>query len=184
MSQFPIHSVATAPEKSKAQLQGVEKGLGFVPNLYGTFAESPALLQGYLALSEAFAKSSLTPTEQQIVLLATSRVNECEYCMAAHTVVAKMSKVADDVVVAVRDGEPLANAKLEALRAFTAAVVGKLGHPGEDEVKAFFAAGYSHQNLLEVLLGVGIKTLSNYTNHIAGTPLDEAFQPAAWAKAA
>ncbi|MEM8997879.1 MAG: carboxymuconolactone decarboxylase family protein, partial [Acidobacteriota bacterium] len=170
-------------EASKATLEATQKAYGFLPNLFGTMATSPALVEAYAALSKIFGSTSFSPTEQQIVLLATSELNGCTYCMAAHSVVAKMSKVPDDVIDALRSNTPLADAKLEALRRLTVAVVESRGWPSEDVVQAFHDAGYTPAQYLEVVLGIGLKTLSNYTNHIAQTPLDDAFEPAAWSKA-
>ena len=93
-----------------------------------------------------------------------------------------MQKVPADVVQAIRTGQPIADGKLEALRRFTAAVAATRGRPPEADTAAFLAAGYAPAHILEVILGVGMKTLSNYTNHLAGTPLDEAFAPVAWSK--
>ena len=184
MSQFPVHTVESAPEASKATLEATQKGYGFLPNLFGVMASSPALVEAYASLSKIFGKSSFSPTEQQIVLLATSELNGCTYCMAAHSVVAQMSKVPADVIEALRAGQPLADSKLEALRQLTVAIVETRGWPSADVVKAFHDAGYSEAQYLEVVLGIGLKTLSNYTNHAASTPLDDNFQAAEWAKAA
>lgn len=181
---YPMHTVDTAPEAAKEILAGAKKGLGFVPNLFAVMAEAPALVKAYTTLSRIFDETSLSVTERQVVLLTTSYENGCEYCIAAHSVIASMQKVPVDVVQVIRDGRPLADRKLEALRRFTAAVVTSRGRPSESETNAFVAAGYGNQQVLEVVLGVGIKTLSNYTNHIADTPLDQAFAGAAWSKAA
>ncbi|MEM1178375.1 MAG: carboxymuconolactone decarboxylase family protein [Acidobacteriota bacterium] len=183
MSQFPVHTAASAPEASKATLEATQKAYGFLPNLFGTMASSPALVEAYASLSKIFGSTSFSPTEQQIVLLATSELNGCTYCMAAHSVVAKMAKVSDGVIEALRANQPLADAKLEALRRLTVSVVESRGWPEEATLQAFYDAGYTPAQYLEVVLGVGLKTLSNYTNHIASTPLDPAFQPAAWTKA-
>ena len=184
MSQFPVQTVESAPEASKATLEATQKAYGFLPNLFGVMANSPALVEAYASLSKIFGKSSFSPTEQQIVLLATSELNGCTYCMAAHSVVAQMSKVPADVIEALRAGQPLADSKLEALRQLTVAIVETRGWPSEDVVKAFHDAGYSEAQYLEVVLGIGLKTLSNYTNHAASTPLDANFKAAEWSKAA
>jgi AhpD family alkylhydroperoxidase len=147
-------------------------------------AEAPALLKAYRSLSALFEETSLSPAERQVVLLTTSYENDCDYCIAAHSVIAAMQKVPDDVVQAIRDGKPITDRKLEALRRFTAALVTSRGWPSDAESERFLNAGYGKQQVLEVVLGVGIKTLSNYTNHIADTPLDQAFAKAAWSKAA
>lgn len=181
---FPTHCPGSAPEASRPILAGAKKSFGFVPNLLATMAEAPALLKAYTTLSSIFEESSFSATERQVVLLTASRENGCEYCVAAHTVIAGMQKVPGDVVASVRSGDAPADARLAALSVFTAAVTNSRGWPTEEETRAFLAAGYREQQVLEVVLGIGLKTLSNYTNHIAGTPLDEQFQSACWTKAA
>lgn len=184
MTRFDIHTPETAPEASRPILEGAQKALGFVPNLYGTFAGAPALLQAYTQVGQLFDQTSFTPTERQVVLLATSFVNGCDYCMAAHSTIAAMQKLPADVVQALRDGEPIADPKLEALRRFTVQLVEKRGWADDADVDAFLAAGYTKEQVLEVVLGVGMKTLSNFTNHLGATPLDAAFQPQAWSRPA
>lgn len=181
---YTIHNPDTAPGEAKEILAGATKTLGFVPNLLGIMAEAPALVKAYTTLSRIFAETSFSAAERQVVLLTVSYENGCEYCVAAHSVIAAVQKVPDEVVRAIRDGRPIGDTKLEALRRFTSAVVTSRGWPTEGDTKALLAAGYGKQQVLEVVLGVGIKTLSNYANHIAKTPLDEAFAKAAWSKAA
>ncbi len=181
---YTIHTVETAPEAAKEALAAAGKGFGFVPNLLAVMAEVPALLTAYRTLIGLFDQTSLNASERQVVLLTASYENRCEYCVAAHSMIAKMQKVPDAVVAAIRDGRLIADSKLQALRAFTSAVVNSRGLPSDADTAAFFAAGYTRTQVLEVVLGVGIKTLSNYTNHVAETPLDQAFAPAAWSKAA
>ncbi len=181
---YTVHTIETAPEAAKAPLTEARQAYGFIPNLLGVMAESPALLKAYRTLSGLFEETSLSPIERQIVLLTTSYENGCEYCVAAHSVIAAMQKLPADAVQAIRDGKPIADPKLETLRRFTAAVVDSRGRPSDAEIEAFVAAGYGRQQVLEVVLGVGMKTLSNYTNHVADTPLDPAFAGSAWSKAA
>lgn len=182
--EYKTYAVEDAPAGAKDLLAAAKKNYGFVPNLLGTMAEAPSLLKAYMTLSGIFEESSFDASERQVVLLAASRENGCEYCVAAHTVIAGMQKVPADVVAAVRSGGPIGAPRLEALRVFTAAVVGSRGRPSEAQTKAFLAAGYEKRQVLEVVLGVGLKTLSNYTNHIAGTGVDAAFAKAAWSKEA
>lgn len=123
MNQLVLHDVNSAPAASKPLLEDVQKSLGFIPNLYGHLAESPAALKAYLTLSDIFDQSSLSPAERQIVLLAASVENRCEFCVAAHSFIAKnVVKVAPDVVAALRDARPLADARLQALAEFTRTV--------------------------------------------------------------
>lgn len=180
---FPIHTRDTAPEGSRPGIEAAQKAFGFVPNVIGALAGAPAAVNGYLAVSEAFGSSSLSPVEQQVVLLTTSVTNECHYCVAAHTAVAGMVGAPEGLATSIRTGEPIAEAKLEALRTFVAAVVTKRGWVDEADIAGFTAAGYGKAQILEVIVGVAQKIISNYTNHIAETPLDEPFKAHAWAPA-
>ncbi|MDP1569287.1 MAG: carboxymuconolactone decarboxylase family protein [Vicinamibacterales bacterium] len=183
MHLLPL-TAATAPDASKPILEGAARAFGFVPNLLGNMAHAPALLQAYTAVSAAFDTTSLTAAERQVVLLATSVRNQCTYCVAAHTVIAGMQQVPGDVVEALRRSQPLADPRLQALRQFVEEIVESRGWPSVATETAFFEAGYTQAQALEVLVGVGQKTLSNYMNHIAGTPLDNAFADAAWSREA
>lgn len=175
-----VNTIETAPRESKQTLENVKKAFGFVPNLFGVFSHSPETAEAYLKVSELFESSSLSPTEQQIVLLSASVENECDYCVAAHTVVAGMQKVPAEIVEAIREGSGIANTKLEALRNFATELTVKRGVVSETVAENFFKAGYSEKNALEVILGITQKTLSNYVNHLADTPLDQAFASAEW----
>ncbi|TAN56589.1 MAG: carboxymuconolactone decarboxylase family protein [Rhodospirillales bacterium] len=181
---YAVHTVATAPDAAKETLAGAQKAFGFLPNLLGVMAEAPSLVKAYAALIGLFEETSLSPAERQTVLLAASYENNCDYCIAAHSVIAGMQKVPADVIDAIRDNRPIPDRKLEALRRFTTAVVSSRGWPSQAETSAFLSAGYEKRQILEVVLGVGFKTLSNYTTHITHTPLDQAFAKAEWTKAA
>ena len=180
-TKFTVHTKETAPETSVALLQGAEKAFGFVPNLIGMMAESPALTKGYLSIAQIFDETSFSPTQRQVITLTASRYNECHYCMAAHSVIAEMQKVSQDVIDAIRNDDPIVDVKLEALRNFTTQVVDKRGWVSNEDIQAFVDAGYNRQQILEVILGVSFKTLSNYVNHITDTPVDTAFAKKAWA---
>lgn len=182
MSDFQVHNPSTAPEKSQDQLTRISHQFGFIPNLAGILAESPEALKGYFTLGSIFAQSSFSATEQQIVLLTSSHLNHCHYCMAAHSTIAESTQVPQDVIEALRDGEPIGNAKWEALRQFTAAVVENRGWVDEKKTQDFLDAGYTKADLLNVILGVALKTISNYTNHFADTPVDEPFKKYTWAQ--
>ncbi len=179
-----VHTIDSAPDAAKPLLDQSLKSYGFVPNLHGVMAEAPTLLDAYRTVSDIFDRTSFTPVERQVVLLAASYENGCNYCMAAHSTIAAMHKAPDQVIAALRDGNPIDDPKLEALRRLAAAVTTTRGRPDPSAVEAFFAAGYGKQQFFEVILGIGMKTLSNYTNHVADTPLDDAFAPQAWARAA
>ena len=180
MSDFPSHSLESAPAAARPHLEGAQQQYGMIPNLYARMAEAPALLQTYLQAAAAFADSSLDPVQQQVVLLTASRANGCGYCMGAHSVLADMAGVPAAVTDAIRDDTQIPDARLESLRQFTRQMVERRGWVGDEAVQAFLAAGHSHANVLDVVLGIGMKTLSNYTNHLAGTELDPAFAGRAW----
>ncbi len=175
-----LHTIETAPEASRPLLEGARKSFGFVSNLLATFANAPAALEGYLGIGKIYGQTSLSPTEQQVVLIAASVDNECEYCVAAHTTIGQSQRIEPAILAALRDDAPLPDRKLESLRRFTKAVVRDRGWVGEAEQSAFLGAGYTEAQALEVVLGVTMKTLSNYTNHLTATPLDEAFRANAW----
>ena len=180
MSQFNVHSKETAPAESAELLATAEKAYGFIPNLLGVMSESPATIKAYMTIGKIFDESSFSATERQLVILTASRLNECDYCVAAHSVIADMQNVPADVIDAIRNDQPIADDKLEALRTFTTAVVEKRGWASGDDIVAFQAAGYNKAQILEVILGLSFKTLSNYENHLAETPLDDAFAARAW----
>jgi uncharacterized peroxidase-related enzyme len=183
MDTFTIHATQQAPAKAKPLLDGVKQKYGFVPNLFGALAEAPATLEAYIELGALLEKSSLNPVEQQVVLIVTSVENNCDYCVAAHSLVAKHMVKADAAVVdAMRQQKPIADGKLQALAEFTRAVVRQRGVVSGKPLQAFMAAGYARQQALEVILGVSMKTLSNYANNMMHTTLDDAFKPEAWSR--
>ncbi len=180
MTSFRQYTPQNAPEGSRPILEQVRGRFGFVPNLMATLAESPQALEGYVTLDRLVSESSLTPQEQQVALLTVSAENGCEYCVAAHTVVGVMQQVPADVIAAIREGRDIPDAHYAALARFTRAVVRARGRVTDAELAAFLGSGFTKRNVLEVILAVTQKTLSNYVNHVAATPLDEEFKAAAW----
>lgn len=181
MTSFTVHTADTAPAGSRPMLEGIGKAFGFVPNLFAVIAESPAALQGALAMSEALGKSSLTPAEQQLVAITVSEANDCAFCVAAHSTIARqMVKAPPAAIDAARSRGRLPDAKQDALVTFTRKVVEHRGWVKDADVAAFLAAGYTKAQVLEVLLGVGMKTFNNYADHIAHVPLNDQFKPEAW----
>lgn len=175
---FDIYTTENAPEESKPLLNAAKNNFGFVPNLLGEFAESPAVLEGYLKLNEIIGKTEFTPKEQQLAILAVSIENNCHYCSAVHsTILRNQLNVDDQIVDAVRNGDTLADKKLSALVNYVRKTVADRGFVDESNLQVFLNAGYSKRQALEVNLIIALKTISNYTNHLASTPLDEAFQP-------
>ncbi|WP_293370656.1 carboxymuconolactone decarboxylase family protein [Nevskia sp.] len=183
MLHFPLPTAESAPEASRATLAAVEKAWGFAPNLMRTFANSPAVVQGAWGLLNAFEQSSFSPAERQLVMIAASVENACGYCAAGHSLMGRGAGLSETQVAALRAGEPLNNARLEALRSFTVTVVAKRGYASDEDLQRFLAHGYTPTQVLEVVLGVAAKTLTNYVDHIASVPLDDAFKTAAWSPA-
>jgi uncharacterized peroxidase-related enzyme len=173
---FQPLTIATAPESAKPVLEGIQKGFGFIPNLMATFANAPAALKGYLALDAEWEKSSFTPSERQLVLLTASLENECGYCIAAHSTIAKaFLKVPAETVRAIRSHASTGQERLDALVAVTRELVSRRGHASTETISRFLAAGFSKPQLMELLLGVALKTISNYLDHLSPTAIDPAF---------
>jgi alkylhydroperoxidase family enzyme len=182
MSNFKIHSIESAPAESTAILEGAKKQMGVVPSLFGVMAESPSTLKAYTQLHELFASSSFDAEELTVVWQTINVEHECHYCVPAHTGIAHSMKVDPALTEALRNGEPMPTEKLQALHDFTLSMVRNRGNVSEQEMQAFFAAGYAQQQVLEVILGLSQKVLSNYVNHVAKTPVDPMFEQFAWTK--
>jgi uncharacterized peroxidase-related enzyme len=173
---FQPLSIANAPEASKPVLENVQKAFGFIPNLMATFANSPTVLQGYLAMDAVFEKGTFTPIERQLILLAASVENNCNYCAAAHSTIAKNFLHAPaETIAAVRDRKTITDRKHNALVNLVREIVKERGYVKSDTVEAFLAAGYDKAQVMELLLGVALKTVSNYLDHISPAVLDAAF---------
>lgn len=181
MNLLPIATIDTAPEGSRDTLAGIKKNYGFVPNLLGGLAQSPAALHSYLALADQFGKSGLSAGEQQAVSLTVSRQNECGYCMAAHSVLAGKA-LPPAAIAALRAGERTGDVRLDAVATLARKVVENRGWLTESDIEDFVTAGFTRANVLDLLVGVAQKTLSNYANHVMATPLDAAFEGARWSK--
>ena len=181
MNKFIFHSAESAPGKSRNLLGSIEAKMGFVPNLYAGLASSPATLEAYLQLSEQLAKTSFSPAEQQVLALTVSVTNGCEFCVAAHSSIARnMVKLDGRIVDALRDGTKLPDVRLEALSSFTRKIVNQRGLVDDSDVELFLQAGFSRAQVLEVILGVALKTLANYANHLLESPTNTQFAAESW----
>jgi len=175
MTEFIAHTFDTAPAASKPLIKKAEQKMGFIPNLLAVMAESPAVLESYLTLGSLYDKTNFSVTERQLILLSISRHRNCCYCLAAHGTIAKMQKIPDDLINAVYYKQPFNDEKLDALRTFALAVLEQQGWVKQPELNAFYQAGYNKQHVLEVVLAISFKTLSNFINHINDTPIDREF---------
>ena len=180
MKKFEIYTPATAPAPADGLLAGLQDMLGFVPNVFAVMAVTPPVLSAFMALNQEFSKTSLTPEEREVIQLAVSTQNGCGYCVAGHTAFAKSQGIADEAIAATRGCGLIANPKLQALLTFTRSVTANTGQVDADDIRQFLAAGYTTQQMQEVILGICVKTFSNLTSKLLGIPLDDAFVPFVW----
>ncbi|RED18611.1 carboxymuconolactone decarboxylase family protein [Pontivivens insulae] len=179
--QTTVHDLDSAPEASKPLLESSIKAFGRLPSLHGVMATSPGLLEGYQHLHRlAVQATAFTPEERTVVWMTVNVANRCHYCVPAHTGIAHMEKIDQPIIDALRDETPLPTEKLEALRTFTLAVRETHGRPDAAAVAAFEAAGYGERAVLDIILILAQKVMSNYTNAIFDTPTDAAFAKFAW----
>jgi uncharacterized peroxidase-related enzyme len=148
----------------------IKKGAGRVPNLMATIGNSPVALEAILAFGNTLGKGQLNRKEVETVSLAVSQANDCEYCIAAHTTVLKMNGITDEETVEIRRGT--AKDKLGALAQLAHELVRTHGHPSQESIDRFFAAGYNKAALVEVVGVVSANYFNNYINHISNTPVD------------
>lgn len=182
MTNFPSHDIDSAPDASKPLLENSQKAFGRLPGLHKVLAESPQAYEGYQILHKLFTETDFDADELTVVWQAINVENECHYCVPAHTGIAKIMKVSDDITQALRNETPLPSEKLEALRTFTVQMVRERGNATEAQMNTFFDAGYGHRAVLDIILGLAQKTISNYVNHVAKTPVDEVFQSVLWTR--
>jgi len=177
--------VKQADPKVQQLLVSTQKNMGFIPNMYANMANSYGLLDSYIKGYDLFRnETDFSAIEQEVILLTISQENGCDYCVAAHSFVAdNMSKVPTAVTDAIRNDEPIPDSRLAALSAFTRTLLQKRGFPNNADVEQFLAAGYQQHHILEIILAISVKTISNYANHIFHTELDEVFSPRQWSEA-
>ena len=173
-----IH-VPTRDEVSPANqaiFDQLRKALGMVPNLYATFAHSETALATYLALQNA--KSSVPGKAREVINLVVSQVNGCQYCLAAHTMLGKMHGFTDAQVIEIRQGSASFDPKLDALARLTHSVTQQRGHVEPSLLQAFFDAGWTPANLVDTMVVIGDKTISNYLHSTTQIPVDFPAAPA------
>lgn len=167
---FTVPTRAEVSTNNQAIFDNLQKGLGFVPNLYAYYAKSKTALGDYLALQNR--KSSLRAKEREVVNLVTSQINGCRYCQSAHTVLGKMNGFSEEQILELRKGTASFDTKIDALVRFAAEVVEQRGKASEASKAAFFEAGYTEENLIDVVMVVGDKIISNYIHNLAGFEID------------
>lgn len=180
MSTLKIHTIESAPQESKASLENSVKAFGMLPNLHGVLSESPGLLEAYKSIHQLFSDSSFNAEELTVVWQTINVEHECHYCVPAHTAIAHMMKVDPALTEALRNHEAMPTEKLQVLQDTTLSIVRNRGRISDAELDTFYATGYGQRQVLDIILGVSQKVISNYVNHIANTPVDEPFQKFAW----
>lgn len=177
MSRLTIQSVETAQEGAAERLAAAQKANGFLPNLLGVLANAPTALETYQTVTQINNRNSLSSAEREVIQITAAVTNGCGFCVAGHTKLAKVVlKLSDELVEALRQVDTLPDKKLNALAIFTLQVMNKKGQVSDEDLAAFFAAGYTEQHALETVLGVSLATLCNYANNLAQTPINSELQ--------
>lgn len=178
---FTYYTKETASEEAQPLIDKALKNYGFLPKLHSILAGAPATYKSYLDTFQTFEKeTSFSPLEQQIVFMTAGYENNCHYCVPGHSFLMNLKGMPADVIESLREGMPIADKKLQALRKYTQLLIEKRGHLSEAELQEFFDAGYTQRQALEVLVGLAAKLISNFANSIAHTDLDDPFRSFAW----
>jgi uncharacterized peroxidase-related enzyme len=180
MPTYPIHTIASAPEKSKPVLEQLQQAFGFIPNLAAAISNSPKLVTAFAAVFQQVHSSSLTEQEIQIVLLTDAVTNSCAYAVAFHTALALKEGVSSEETDAIRARLVPRGRRFSALSTLAKKLIEKRGHMSEQELDAFLAAGFTTEQILEVITVVAASTITNYAGSIASPPLEDQFQRFAW----
>lgn len=170
MSVFNVPARDEVSAENQALFDRLKKSIGKIPNLYATFAYSEHALGNYLPFQNA--RSSMTGKSREVINLATSQVNGCAYCLAAHTAVGKMNGLSDEQMLEIRRGRASFDPKLDALAKFVKEAVEQRGHASSEAVDAFLAAGWTKENLVDTIVAIGVMTVTNYQYAVTQVPID------------
>ena len=181
MHTYRIHTVESAPDKSRPALRGLEQALGLIPNLAATMAESSVLLGGFVGAFGNFHGGSFSGAQKQVLLLSNAVANTCPWAVAFHSTLALKEGVDPEDVRAIREGRLPADGRLAALSGFTRALVEKRGHVGESDLTAFTKAGFEPDQALEVIAGLAVSVMANYAGNITNPVVEPPFQQQVWA---
>lgn len=177
---FTEHTIESAPAASRRFMEATARPRGYVPAAVARLASSPHLLEGFLKLSGLFEATTLDAVAREVVILTMATRNRCQVCVAMHTAKLIQLGAPADVIDALRAAEALPDPGLEAVRLFTLAVLADAGRVEDEALQAFLAQGFTPQNALEVVLGIGTYTMSTLANRLTDAPLDPALEPYAW----
>jgi AhpD family alkylhydroperoxidase len=172
---FTDHTAESAPAASRRVMTATERHLGYLPAATARMAESPHLLDGVMTLIGTFDGCTLDPLAREVLVMTIATRNGCHLCIAMHTARLAAMGADPELVAGLRrgPGEPLADPRLEAIRAFTLRVLETAGDVGGDALGEFLARGYSPRNALEVVLGIGTYTMSTLANRLIQAPVDD-----------
>lgn len=171
MKNLEVLNRAQVGNETQQVFDELKNKVGMVPNIYATAANSHYALTALLNLGETLKKGEFSDKEVEAVALAVAEENNCKYCLSAHTAVGKMVGFSEEETLKLRSGE-IENEKLYTLTTLAREITGKRGYPNQESVEDFFKAGYNKAALAELIGLVALNTFTNYTNHIAGTPID------------
>ena len=175
--KFELHTAESAPIESQPLLDNSLKSFGMIPNLHAVMAEAPAMLEAYQTLHRLFQQSSFDTEELTVIWQTINVEHECHYCVPAHTAISHMMEVDSAITEALRNRTELPTKKLQVLHLTTLALLRNRGVLNREQLAAFTEVGYGNRQLLEIILGMSQKMISNYVNKLSHTPIDEAFQP-------
>jgi alkylhydroperoxidase family enzyme len=181
MTNFPVHTIESAPERSKPALQQLQSAFGMLPNIAGAMATSPVLINSLVGLFGNVHGGSFTEAQVQIVLLTDAVTNAAEWAVAFHTALALENGIDEADILAIRESRLPKSAQLAALSALAKTMIEKRGRLDDHDINRFLAAGFGKDHLLEIIAIVAASTITNYTASITKTPLEALFKPHAWA---
>jgi alkylhydroperoxidase family enzyme len=180
MSHFPIYTIQTAPAQSAPVLENLQQIFGFIPNIAAAMAGSPVLLKSFVPVFQNVHAGSFNERQIQTLLLTNAVANACTWAVAFHSMLALKEGLAPADVQALRDARPPQDAQLAALSGLSKRYIDTRGHLPDADLQAFYAAGYSQENALEVITVVAASTMTSYLANVAHPPLEEAFEQYAW----
>lgn len=182
MTSFPIHTIDTAPEESRETLRNVRETLGMIPNLAAAMAESPTLLRSFFAVRDLYDQGTMSPLDIQVLSLTNAFEHGCEWCMAFHSAGALKAGLSKEDLARLRAGHAPQDSRLRALSDQSRTMVRNRGQVNEQSLQAFYAAGFTRAQALEVVLGAGFSVMANFSGHLVHAPLGAAFEPHAWTR--
>ena len=182
MTAFPIHTIDTAPQESRETLRHVRETLGMIPNLAAAMAESPTLLRSFFAVRDLYATGSMRRIDIEVLSLTNAFKNGCEWCMAFHSAGALKAGLSNEDLARLRAGNAPTDPRLRVLSDFSRTMVRSRGNVSAQDLAAFYAAGFTPAQALEVVLGAGFSVMANFAGHLAHAPLGLAFEPHTWTK--